>query len=285
MRTAFAFAAFSGLAVLPALAQETKPAPVITIYREAIKEGRGAAHEKVESEYAAAFRKANFPAHYIALASMSGPGEVWFVQPAPSFATAEEWSKAMDKEPMKSTATMLDSRDGELRSSSRAIWAVYNPALSYHPERFNPGKVRYTTVGTFRIRLGRDEDFEKLGKQYMGAQDKANLEGCTLAYEVIAGAPAGTTLFFTMLESLKQMDGGPERMKKMMDAMGADAFSNMMKSSGDVIASIEDTMFEVRPSMSYATQSMIDSDPAFWKPKPAAMPKAAAAPAEKKGGN
>jgi len=34
--------------------------------------------------------------------------------------------------------------------------------------------------------------------------------------------------------------------------------------------------------MSYAPQEIVDADPVFWKPKPAAKPAAAAAPAEKR---
>ena len=285
MRLVFAFAAWSGIALFPVLAQEgIKPAPVLEIFREAIKEGRSAAHEKVESDYAAAFRKVNFPAHYVGLSAISGPSEAWFLQPTPSFATAEEWSKATDKEPLKSTIAILDARDGELRANSRAIWAVYRPDLSYRPEKFQPGKVRYVGVNTFRVRLGHDEDFGAGAKSYLDAHDKANIDLCILGYQVTAGDPAGTYLFFSMMDSMKVLDGGRERMTKVMDAMGADAYSRFMKSSGDMITSIEETIFEVKPGMSYVSQATIDADPAFWRPKAASAPRPAATPAaEKKG--
>jgi hypothetical protein len=56
MRISFIAAALAAGATFTAFAQEgSKPAPVITIYREGIKEGREAAHEKLEADYAAAF--------------------------------------------------------------------------------------------------------------------------------------------------------------------------------------------------------------------------------------
>ena len=285
MRIGFTAVAL-GIVVLPLGAQpDTKPAPVLEIIREAIKEGRSAAHEKVEADYAAAFRKVNFPAHYVGLATMSGTNEVWFIQPTPSFAVAEEWDKAGDKEPLKTTLGMLDARDGELRSSSRTMWAVYRPDISYRPEKFNHAKVRYVDVGTFRVKLGHGADFAAAAKLVFGGYEKANVDDCILAYQVTAGAPSGTYLFFSVMDSLKSLDDAPAHSQAMRQALGQDTYSQLMKTEGDVIASIEDTLLEVRPGMSYATQDMIDADPAFWKPKPAPKPVPATAPAEKKGAN
>jgi len=284
MRFTLTIAALSGIAVsgFPVCAQEIKPAPVINIGREAIKEGRGAAHEKVESDWAATVRRANHPGRYVALAAMSGPSEVWFVGPMPSFAANEDYEKASEKEPLKSALAMLDARDGELRASSRTIWAVFRPDLSYHADKFNPAKSRYVMVGTYRVRLGHDADFLAGAKTYLGAFEKAHIDECTLGYQVVAGAPSGTYLFFTMMDSMKMLDETPARMQAIMQAMGADNFAQFMKGSGDVFVSMDDTLLEVRPGMSYPPQEFIDADPGFWKPKPAAKPASAAPAPEKK---
>jgi hypothetical protein len=285
MRIAFVLVALAGIGVLPVLAQEgSKPAPVLQILREAVKEGRGAAHEKVEADYAATFRRANYPGRYIALAAISGPSQVWFIEPMPSFAVTEEYDKAAQKEPLKSAIAMVESRDGELRAASRAIWAVYRPDLSYRPEKFNAAKTRYVMAGTLRVKLGHEEDFLAGAKTYFGGFQKANIDQCVLAYQVVAGAPAGTYLFFTMMDSMKALDGEPARMQAMQQAMGQENFSRLMKSAGDTFVSIEDTLFQVKPGMSYPPQDMVDADPGFWKPKPAAKPASAAAAPEKKTG-
>lgn len=281
MRFTFILFAATGLAVVPSSAQSV-PAPVIEIFREAIKEGRGPAHEKVESDYVGAFRKANHPAHYVALTAMSGSSEVWFIQPTPSFGANEDYEKASEKEPLKSALSMLEARDGELRASSRTIWAAFRPDLSYHPEKFAGAKPRYVMAGTFRVRLGRDGDFVAGAKQYFGAFDKAHIDECILAYQVVAGAPSGTYLFFTMMNSMKEMDQQPVRMQAVQQAMGADTFAQFMKGTGDLFVSIEDTLLEVKPGMSYPSQQMIDADPVFWKPKPALKPAAAPTPASEK---
>ena len=282
MRLMLTIAALFGIGAVLGYAQETKPAPVLNILRETIKEGRGAAHEKVESEFAATFRRANFPGRYVALATMSGGNEVWFVEPMPSFAVNEEYEKAEDKEPLKSGLAMMDSRDGELRAASRTMWAVFRPDLSYRADKFNPAKTRYVMVGTFRVRLGRDADFEAGAKTYIGAFAKANIDECTLAYQIVAGAPSDTYLFFTMMDSMKFLDGMPARGQAIMQAMGADNFAKFMRSSGDIFVSIDDTLLEVKPGMSYPPQNFIDTDAAFWKPKAVPKPAAAAPAPEKK---
>ncbi len=256
--------------------------PVMQIFREAIKEGRGAAHKKVEQDYVNTFRKAKYPFNYIALSSESGTSEVWFVTGLPSFAGIEQSDKENDKEPLKSALALLDARDGELRSSSRSMIAVLRPDLCYTPENgVSLGKVRYVMVETFRVRLGHDEDFANAGKMFTGAMKKAKLNTPGYIYQVVAGVPEGTYLLFAPMASLKEMDEAPAREKAMMDAMGADNFSRLMKGAGDVFLSIEASLFSVSPEMSYAPKAAEDEDPAFWRPK--AAPAAAAKPKEQKG--
>jgi hypothetical protein len=83
MRTTLIAAALAACAPL-AFAQTAapnEPPAVIQIGHEAIKEGKGAAHRKVEQDFANTFRKNKYPFHYLALSSQSGPNEVLFVHP------------------------------------------------------------------------------------------------------------------------------------------------------------------------------------------------------------
>jgi hypothetical protein len=283
MRMGFTAMVLAGMGVLPIMAQMQQPAPVLEITRESIKEGRSAAHEKVELEWAAALRKANFPQTYVGLDAISGPSVAWFIEPAPSFAKTEEWQKIGNKEPLKSTIAMLDARDGELRSGSTSLWAVYNKELSYKPEKFDRAKIRYVSAGVYRVKLGHDEDFTSAAKKIFEAYDRGNVDLCLLGYQVVAGAPAGTYILFNVMQSMQPMDEAPARSQALRNAMGAEEFSRLMRSSGDVFTSMETTLLRVNPMLSYATKEMIDADPGFWKPKVAAPKPAAPAATEKKG--
>lgn len=271
-----------GACLVPLYAQSTEPPAVITITREAIKEGKGAAHRRVEKDYANAFRKNNFPFHYVALSSMSGPSEVWFLSGYPSFAAVEEGDKASDKAPLKNDLELVEARDGELRASSRGMTAVYRKDLSYQSEApITVGKSRYWMISTYRVRLGKGEDFMAGSKMILGAYSKVKAPTSVYCFQVIAGAPEGTYLFMEPMDSLKTLDEEPAREKALMDAVGQDNFNRLMKGTGDVFQTMEMALFSVSPDMSYVPKATEDADPTFWKPKPAAP--AAPKPKEKTG--
>ena len=255
---------------------------MVQIGREGIKQGKGAAHEKTEMEFVRAFRKAKFPGHYLGLDSLSGPGEAWFLAAYPSFAVVEQNHQESDKEPLKSELEAADAHDGALRESSRVMWAVFRPEFSYRPEKLNVGKTRALSIGTYRVRLGHDEDFRAGAKAILDGYAKANLDAVLLCYQVIEGAPAATYLFFYPMESLKNMDEAPDRQKALMEAMG-DNYRQVMKGAGDTFVSIESNLFTVNPRMSYVSKEAEDADPDFWRPKAAAKPAAAEKPKEKTG--
>jgi hypothetical protein len=273
MRAAVPLLLATGLGLAPVRAQEgMKPAPVIHIDIELIKEGKTAVHEKVEAEWLVTLRKAGFPANYYAFASMSGINQVWWIQPMPSFAANEEYEKFTAKEPLRNSLDNLDSRDGELRASSRRMWAVLRPDLSYKPESCNLAKTRFVDLATYRIKLGKDEDFVNGAKAIFDAYRKSNIEMCLLGYEVTAGEPTGTFLLAILMDSMKFMDAEPERLKAMKAGMPESTYQQLMKGTGDLFVSMEHNLFELKPGMSLPSQAVIDADPAFWRPKTAAKP-------------
>jgi len=282
MRSVLGIAALSAAYCISAPAQQFEPAPVIQVIREVVKEGRGAAHERAETDYVRAFRKAKSKFHYLALSSASGANEAWFIVHYPSFAGAEAARMEGQQEPLKSELEAAETKDGALRDSSRSMWAVYRPDMSYRADKLDVGKVRFVTVGTYRVRLGKDEDFMAGAKSIIGAYGKADLGVVLLCYQVVSGAPSGTYLFFSPLESMKSMDEAPGRQKALTQAMGQDNYRQLIRGSGDTFLSIESNLYAVSPSMSYVSKATEDSNPGFWKPKPAAKP---AAPAKEKPSN
>jgi hypothetical protein len=214
-------------------AQNHEPPAVMGIIREAVKEGHSAAHEKVEADWAGAMRKHNFPYHDLALTSMTGPNEALFLLAFKSFAEVEEAGKEMQKPTLRAEIDLLEGRDGELRSTSRTMYAVYRKDMSYRPDLVNIGKTRYVGISTFRLKLGHMEEFMEGSKN--GAHDKAGLKEPMVAYQVIAGAPDGLFLFMEPMESLKMVDEMPAHDKAVAEAMGNEEFQRMMKGAGDCV--------------------------------------------------
>jgi len=279
MKMLIALAALSAGGALTGLAQEQGPPPVLQIQRELIKEGKFAAHEKTEAAYARAFRKADYPGHYLALSPQSGANEIWFVEAFPSFEMSEKWGAETDKEPLKSAIVDADAQDGALRERSNSMWAVYRPQLSYRPENLDVGKMRFVRVFTYHVRLGHAADFLAEAALVIRAYDRANADRSFVGYEVRAGAPAGTYLFLEGLTSLKTLDGWDEQSQAFASAMGAEGLRKLNEFDATAVASEEVNLFRVSPKMSYVSKTTEDEDPAFWRPKPAAVKPAAAAPA------
>ena len=61
----------------------TQPS-LVTIIREEVKVGRAAEHQRIESGWPAAFARANSPDYYLAMTSMTGLSEAWYIIPATS---------------------------------------------------------------------------------------------------------------------------------------------------------------------------------------------------------
>ncbi len=277
MKMLIALAVLSAGGALTVFAQESAPPPVLQIGRELIQEGKIAAHEKTEAAYVRAFRKAGFPGHYLGLSALSGDNEVWFVEGFPSFEMSETWQAETDKEPLKSALDEADARDGALRQRSTTMWAVYRPQLSYRPEKLDVGRTRFVRVFTYHVRPGHTTDFLEEGAVVIAAYERANADRTFLCYEVKAGAPAGTYMFFEGLASLKPLDGADDLNQALASALGADRLRKLDEFEAAGVASEEVNLFQVNPTISYISKSDEDEDPAFWRPKPPAMKPAAAA--------
>ena len=220
---------------------QDQPSRLLRIFREDIKEGKGAAHEKTESAYVRAFSKSSYPS-YLAFESMTGTEQVWFIERYDSYEAMEKVIHMADSEPLKSTLDALDAQDGEVRSGSRGMIATYQPDLSYTPVPMDLAKLRYVTINTIRIRPGRGADFAETRKLFNAAVTKAGQKSRRVVYAVNSGMPAGTYLILRGMESLKDLDPTPGAMS-VADAYGPENLARYDKIYSDIVISAESTMF------------------------------------------
>ncbi len=254
----------SGASLIQAQSQE--PSHLLRIFREDIKSGKGAAHEKVESAYVRAFSKSGYPS-YLALENMTGTSQAWFLE---RYDTYESMGKAIqlgEAEPLKSTLAVLDAQDGELRTGERGIIATYQPGMSYLPVPSNMAKMRFVSINVVRVRPGHAADFTDMRKLMNAAWAKEGNNQRRVVYSVSSGMPAGTYLILSGMDSLKAMDPPPSAMS-MLDAFGADNLARYNKLQSDIGISSESTMFTVNAKMSNPPKEYIAADPDFWAPKP-----------------
>lgn len=257
-------------AVLPVFAQ---PPKVLRVFREDIKYGKSAAHERSEAAFMQAAAKANFPAHILGLTNITGISQAVFLEQFDSFASIPEAEAVLDRPEFRP----LDAADAELRINQRSILAAYRPDLSYAADKLNLPKMRFFSIETIRVREGRAQKFEERAKMVVAGAEKSGDAQPVAVYQAVSGAPGGTYLLIEPMESLKSLDEAGQREQALIQATAG--ASETMRELSETIANEESILFAVNPQMSYVPKEWITTSPDFWTPKP--VPAATKAPAAK----
>src|SRR5256886_9202518 len=163
----------SGVGTASAQALPTTQPAYLTIVREEVKLGRGAEHTRIEAGWPAAFAKAKSPSSSLALASLTGPDEVWFTIPFASNAAVAEEFKRQDADPVLSAElARLARADAEVLTGHTVVQAVArpDPTIGAFPL---VAKQRVLQITTFRVKPGHRADFEAAGEGYGAAGARA----------------------------------------------------------------------------------------------------------------
>jgi hypothetical protein len=272
------------LVAIPLCAAETPgpgaPPKVLQIFREEVKTGKDPAHVKVEKGFVAAFARANWPTHYLAMTTITGPSEAWFLTGYSSFAA---WEKDRD-DANKNTALTAEvdrliEKDGELLTNGRSLVAVLREDLSAGGP-VDIAKMRYFRLLTFRVRPGHESDFQDSVKIVRSAYEKAKIELPWAVYQISSGMPGPTFMILLPMKSLSEIDAAIARAGTIREAEGLENEKALAKMASDGYATVESNVFAFSPAMSYPGKEFVARDPDFWTPKPEAK---LAAPAKKAG--
>jgi hypothetical protein len=257
-----------------ALAQDlpTSQPKFLHIIREETKIGRAAEHSKWEAGWPAAFEKSKSPNTYIALASITGSPEVWYVSPYASQAAFGE-AAARDDADAVLTAELdrLAKGDAEFVHGVNAMQAVARPELS-HGTFPDLAMMRFWEIGTFQVKPGHDAEFEAAVKGYAAAAKRSAPNASWRTYQVVAGAPDGTYLFFSSVKSYGDFDTVKDEGEATFKGLTYDERSAVQKLFADGTVSSWTNRFRLDPSQSYVTMETRQKDPAFWMPRPATKP-------------
>lgn len=253
--------------------QSMAPPKVLVIYREIIKFGKDAPHEKNEVAFVRAFAAGKSPERYIAATTMSGVNEAWFLTPFDSYASWEKSSQFNNQAAIEAPLARLSEQDGEYVADGRQIVATYDEKSSYRPN-FNMAEMRYVEIETIRVRPGHDKEWGDLVTFYNTAATKAKLDEHDVFFSVRYGAQAGTILIVTPRKSLADLDAAADDYKAMMTALGDEGRKRWAQLLESTIAFDSSELLRFSPKMSYAPDDFVKADPSFWKPKTAPATKA-----------
>lgn len=240
----------------------TSQPDVLGIQIEEVKLGHSSEHAVTEAGWPAALQKAKSAFPYIALASLSGKPEVWFVTPFESHAKVAE-SMAEGGEALASELSRLSRADADHLTGLRSLHLVARKDLS-HGAFPDTARQRFYEITTFRVRPGGEDAFAAAAKAFAAAAGRAAPGVAYRVYEVTAGMPSPTYLVFSSTVSFadfdKMMADGAATMKAMTPQE-----QDAMQKFGPQANSIETNRFRLDPDMSYVPQSVRDQDPKFWK--------------------
>lgn len=259
-----------------AQALPTSQPKFMNVVIERLKVGRAGDHAKHESGWPAAYEKAKSTQAYVALASITGASEVWYITPFESHATFGENSLREEADPVLSAELeRLQRGDAEFVSDIQFVQAAARPDLS-HGAFPDVSKVRFYEITVFHVKPGHESEFAAVAKSYAAAAAKVAPKASWRTYQVMAGAPNGTFWVLSSFESFGELDQALADGEKMMKSFGADETLSAQKFEAEGVSSPAVTnRYRLDPGQSYVSRAVREKDPAFWMPKPA-TPKAAA---------
>ena len=246
---------------------------LLTIFREQVKLGRAAEHARIEAGWPAAFAKAKSPNYYLAMTSLTGASEAWFIVPFASNAAAADEMKLEESDTtLAAELQRLSRADAEVLTDARGIQATARTDLS-HGAFPDLTKQRFWEISIYRVRPGHEAGFEAAAKVYGAATDRGAPSFSYRIYEVTAGMPAPTFLVFTSVESYAQFDQMMANGQKIFQGFTPDELATLNKFLTDGLINSETNRFRLDPQMSYVSAETRATDPTFWMPKrPARRP-------------
>jgi hypothetical protein len=204
------------------------------------------------------------PLNVWGLTTLTGVSESWVLEAHDSFASIEE----LDKRLNPADGQRAGNGDGgfvadDVLGPSKAIVAIYRPDASYRPDQALKAlaRARSVHVTIYRVRPGMEGGFATVAGYRRNAFDTMNLDRADMAYQVMAGAPAGTYLLLAPMVSLRVLDEGIAR----REVSGRGYDSNASKAMAETILVREQRLLRVEPAMSWVSDEFAAPDLDFWR--------------------
>ena len=233
------------IASIPLAAQDP-PYPLVQIYRERVKPGRMSKVVQIEEAAAGFCAKAGCPNPYLAITSMTGPNEIWWINGFDSAETMEKILRAY-----AANTQIMDQLDVVAQNKADFVFPSVNLLARFREDLSVASNTtfayaRYISITVVQVRPGQTPAYEKARQSLKGAQQRSGRT--QWAYQVTSGTEDGTYLILTPGRTFQEV-----RVFSASDE------------HGDVVTSLRNPPLSVSPSMSMPAQSWLDADPDFWK--------------------
>ncbi len=235
------------------LAAQDPPAPIIYVYREQIKPGKIAFYTQIEEAAARFCAKANCPNPYLAITSLTGPNEAWWINGFDSIDAMEKvWHEYGANQEISQELDRVAEKKSDLAFAASMSMARFREDLSFPSTQLSP---HFFSISVVHVRPGHVANFEKMRQSLRNVQ--RNSIGHPLwVYQVTSGTEDTTFLVMIPGRTMQEIQATP---------VPDDHFPNLGDLIRDAIASSETRLYAVSPSMSMPAPSWVEADPEFWK--------------------
>lgn len=256
---------------------------VLQIQREFLKPGKaGAAHEKAESAFVEAMRRAKWPTNYIGMTSMSGKSRALFFTSYESFEAMEKDISAVGKNASLSAALEhANLVDGELQQEGDQGLFYLHEEMSLRP-RADLSAMRYMEITSYHVKPGKGKEWIEAVKMVKDAYEKGVPESHWGMFEQMYGGDGEAYLVLISHKTLAEIDKGFAMGKQFQEAMGEEGMKKLQELVSGCVVSSQHQLFAFNAQMSYVNEEWIKADPGFWKPKAASAGAAKVGAEEKK---
>jgi hypothetical protein len=233
---------FSVLLLTIIASAQDPPSPFVYIYREQIKPGKIAAYTRIEEAAASFCAKARCPNPYLAITSLTGPNEAWWINGFDTPDTLEKiWHDYAANQEIMQELNSIAEQKADLAFPATILLARFRPEMSFYT---TPISARYISISVVRVHVAAFRDNRMRFKSTLERAGRPQW-----VYEVTSGTDDVTFLVMTPARTMQEILTTPS-----------------LDYSPDTIVSSETRLYAVSPSMSMPAQSWIDADPEFWKP-------------------
>jgi hypothetical protein len=240
-------------ACIQPLAAQDPPSPIIYIYREQIKSGKSAAYTQIEEAAARFCAKANCPNPYLAITSLTGPNEAWWINGFDSMDAMEKvWHQYGANQEISQELDRVAEKKADLAFSANIWMARFRDDLSFSSTQLSP---HFISISVIHVRPGHVANFEKM-RQFLRNVQRNSIGHPLWVYQVTSGAEDTTFLVMIPGRTMQEIQATP---------VPDDHLSNLGDLIRDAIASSETRLYAVSPSMSMPASSWVEADPDFWK--------------------
>jgi hypothetical protein len=272
------------LSALPVYAQQGSAPPppaILQIYRDQVKPSKIAEYSRIEGEAAQACARAStWP--YLAIQSITGPQEVWFMSGFDSYDAMEKSTEPFARNAnLAAELNRLLEAKASLVSEPRAVFAHYRDDLSGSGGLVK-SRARFFTITMVTVRPGREREYEEIHRHLKVVRERTGATDNRVVYQVVSGMQKDIYLIFSAYHSLQDagnaLDPAVEEYATDVDEAARNRLDEFTRLS---IVNSETWVFSVSPAMSNPAGEWIADDPEFWKSSPPLRPVAPKKPVEK----